>query len=107
MEIPTSCFWILLAEVSHKIPNTYTVLSISTLLEKVLSIIHLFSLDNTKDLLEPSITNTSPIASAVTERSYSIHLSLPVFLSQANLPSYSAKSYNLRKVSYATLYRNH
>ncbi len=71
MGILTSCFWILLAEVSHKIPNTYTVLSISTLLVIVLSIIHLFALDNTNDLLEPSIPNTSPIASAVTERSYS------------------------------------
>ncbi len=107
MEIPTSCFWILLAEVSHKIPNTYTVSSISTLLVIVLSIIHLFALDNTNDLWEPSIPNNSPIVSAVTERSYSIHLSLLVFLYQANLPSYSAKSYNLRKVSYATLYRNH
>ena len=95
MEIPTSCFWIVFAEVSHKIPNTYTVLSISTLLAIVLSKIYLFALDSINDLLEPSIPNTSPIASAVTERSYSIHLSLPVFLYLANLPSYSAKSYTL------------
>ena len=66
MGILTNCFWLVFAEVSHKILNTNTVLSISTLLAIALSKIHLFALDSINDLWEPSIANTSPIASVVT-----------------------------------------